>query len=924
VPENPRQAFVVTHTHWDREWYLPYHRFRVRLMDIVLEVLERLENDDDFEHFLMDGQAIILEDYLAVHPEDRLRVRALVAKGALSIGPWYVLPDEFLVSGEATVRNLLIGHRVCAPLGGAQKAGYLPDTFGHIAQMPQILRRAGIDSFIYTRGNGDELEDLGHEYIWEGPDGSEVLAINQYGGYCCAGALGHEELWHAHTRRDLVADRAVEKVREMFEGMSRLGNGDIVLMNNGCDHLPPQREFGPILEALRKAFPETTFAHTDLAAYLAAVREAGFVKNRYRGELLGGRYHLILSGVWSARMPLKQRNDEAQQLLAGLTEPAAAYAHFLLGRRYPQELIDGAWKLLLENHPHDSICGCSTDEVHREMDARFDGVIQTGEQLAADTLEFVTPSFGRRAEHDRDTIVTAFNPLPVSRTEVVERTVVLQPFGYEVDELGLFDGAGNAVPYEVVEKQYVERFWGIDYRAALTRDEQRERFDVYRERFGSRILRGEDRRDDSDCFLTIRFEARDLPALGHANYALRESAGATLVPERSGNVTLNGETIENDLVAVTLHPDGTFDLTDKATETSYPGLGRLEDTEDVGDEYDYSPSAETKTVRSSGASGRVEVIEAGALRAALRATFTWSLPARVAEDRRTRSDDLVDCDVETTVRLTAGSPLVEVNLTFVNRAEDHRLRVEFPTPMRASRVFSDGQFLVHKRPIDPPVGVHWTQPPPGTVPQQDFTLLKDGGLGFAVLNRGLPEIQASRDKDERTTLSLTLLRCVGWLSRDDFETRRCSNAGPTLYTPDAQCPGKHRFSFAVLPFTGRWLDVGVKATTERYRNPVVTKQGIAESSIPGGRGLFEKRSRRTSITAIKKHEERDTLIVRLYNLDSEPVEETLAFGLDVKAAWRVDLLEYRLETLSPTLDEEIVVTLKPHEIATVEVEFERA
>jgi alpha-mannosidase len=921
VSENPRRAFVVTHTHWDREWYLPFHRFRVRLLEIVREVLDRLESEEGFEHFLMDGQALVLEDFLAVHPEDRLRVRALVARGALSIGPWYVLPDEFLVSGEATVRNLLVGHRVCAPLGGAQKAGYLPDTFGHIAQMPQILRRAGIDSFIYTRGNGDELEDLGHEFHWDAPDGSEVLAVNQYGGYCSGGALGHEELWHAHTRREIDPDRAVEKVRQLFEGMSRLGNGDVVLVNNGCDHLPPQREFPAVLAALRNGFPETTFEHASLAAYLAAVREAGFVKNRYRGEMLGGRYHLILSGVWSARMPLKQRNDEAQQLLAGLTEPAAAYAHFRYERPYPHALIEDAWKLLLQNHPHDSICGCSTDEVHREMGARYDGVIQTGEQLAADVMEFVTPSFGVVPEDDRDTVITVFNPLPVRRSEVVERTVVLQPFGYDLDALGLFDADGEPVPFEILDRRFVERFWGIDYRAALTREEQRDRFRVYVERFGDRILRDESRKDDSDCFLTIRFTAEDLPALGHASYTLRETSAPRPPIKSPGGVSVADGTIENDLVAVTLNPDGTFDLLDKTTGTSYPALGGLEDTEDVGDEYDYAPCAETKTVTTEGAAGEIEVVEAGALRASLRTAFTWALPARIAAHRKSRCEDLVDCDVETTVRLTAGSPLVEVDLRLVNRAEDHRLRATFPTPLSASRLVSDGQFLVHRRPVDPPEDAHWVQPAPGTVPQQDFTLLKDGGLGFAVLNRGLPEIQATRDEDERTTLHLTLLRCVGWLSRDDFEARRCANAGPTLHTPEAQCPGEHRFSYAVLPFTGRWLEVGVKAAAERWRTPVVSKQGVAEPSLPGGRGLFEKRGHRTSITAIKRHEERDTLVIRLYNLDSEPVEETLAFGLEVRSAWRVDLLEERIKPMSPTIDEELIVDLDPHEIATIEVEF---
>ncbi len=150
----PRRAYLVSHTHWDREWYLPFHRFRVHLVDVVRRALDALENDPDFHHFLLDGQSVLLEDYLEIHPEDRPRLSRLVETGALAVGPWYVLPDEFLVSGESLVRNLLVGDRIARQVGPPQKIGYLPDSFGHIAQMPQLLRLAGIDTFVFTRGTG--------------------------------------------------------------------------------------------------------------------------------------------------------------------------------------------------------------------------------------------------------------------------------------------------------------------------------------------------------------------------------------------------------------------------------------------------------------------------------------------------------------------------------------------------------------------------------------------------------------------------------------------------------------------------------------------------------------------------------------------------------------------------------------------------
>ena len=917
-----KTAHVVSHTHWDREWYLPYHRFRVNLVRIVGQVLDALEDDPAFEHFVLDGQGVVLEDYLEVCPEDAERIARLVREGALSVGPWYVLPDEFLVSGEATVRNLLIGHQTTGAFGPVQKVGYMPDSFGHIAQMPQILSRSGIDSFVYTRGNGDELEELGLEYIWRAPDGSEVLAVNQWGGYCNACALGHEEMWHAHTRREVDPERAVEQIKALIERMEGRANGDVLLLNNGCDHHPPQRDFGRIMDRLREAMPDITFVHGPLSAYIDAVRESGAATKTHEGELLGGRYHHILSGVWSARMPLKQQNDRAQTLLAGYVEPLSAYAHFCLGRPYGQGLIDYAWRLLLRNHPHDSICGCSTDEVHREMEARFEGVIQTGEQVLGAELEHITPAFGAQPADDTETVICVANPLPVGRTEVVERLVVFQPPGADVRNLRLYDEAGHVVPFTMVSKRYVERFWGIDYRAELFSSRQGDLLRKYVEHFGSRIVRSEEEKDKSDCFLTIQFVARDLPALGHANYVLRhEEAEEGWCAPSVRAVTVAGNIIENDLVRVRVHHNGTFDVEDLATGATYTGLNLYEDGEDVGDEYDYSPCENPMTLTSEETYGDVRVVEDTGLAAQLEVRYELHVPSALEANREHRRPDVVGCRTTTRVRLVHGSPLVEVETRFDNRADDHRLRALFPTGLVTDTVVSDGHFLVNRRPIEKPDGSGWVQPPPGTVPQQEFSLVGDGERGLAVLNRGLPEVEASRDGDGHATLALTLLRAVGWLSRDDFGTRSRQNAGPTLHTPEAQCRGAHTFHYALVPFAGDHLEAGIKPLSERYRTPVLTKQGVLAGSVPGGSGLLEKRTNLTAVTAVKKHEYRETLVVRLWNLSDREVTETLTLGCAVAGVWRTDLLEERIEDVVPRAERELDVVLGPHEIATIEIEF---
>ncbi len=943
-------VYIVSHTHWDREWYLPYHRFRVNLARIMEGVLAALEGPSPFGHFLLDGQAIILEDYLGVAPGDAARIRALVAAGRLSIGPWYVLPDEFLISAEAHVRNLLLGHQACATFGGAQPVGYMPDSFGHIAQMPQLLRQAGIDSFVYTRGHGDEIDRLGNEYIWRAPDGSEVLAIHQCGGYCNAGALGHAEIWEAHTRRAVDVPHAVRQVGDLLARMDSRSNGPLRLLNNGCDHFPAQAEFGAILAALREAFPRIRFHHASLTDYVRAVQAAGCATRRHSGELLGGKHHPSLSGVWSARMPLKQRNDEAQTLLAQAVEPLAAYMHFVHDRPYPAGILAAAWKLLLQNHPHDSICGCSTDEVHREMLTRFAGVIQAGEQVVEQALTELAPAAARRREDDRHIALAVFNPLPERRTEVVERLIVLPP-GVPSEELVLRDGTGQAIACQVLDRHRVERFWNVDYRHELSVERQRRAFDVYRQHFGPRILRdgqaageGEPGRGEPsdladagvDTHVWIQFLAENLPALGHRIYTLegcpaadRSASDATVTaPGRSAArtpavVQREGNAVENAYLRATLQPNGVIDLLDKKTGRSYPGLNLLEDREDAGDEYDYSAAAETDIVTAAGAQGIVRVVSETALTVRLEAESQLVLPLGLEPDRRRRSWRRTPCPFRVALTVQAGSPVVEVETHFDNRVADHRLRALFPTPIQTGDVISEGHFLVQRRPLVQPAGEDWVQPPSGTYPQQGYCLLEDRAGGLAVLNRGLPEFAplAPGPLAAGAGIALTLVRSVGWLSRDDFASRRRKNAGPTLYTPDAQCPGPGAYRYALLAYGGDWLGAGVAGWSQRYRAPVVVNQGVQDGHIPAGAGLLEKGSGATTITAVKKHEQRESLIVRLYNLSAEAVTERLSLGLPVKSAWRVDLLEQRQGAPLEAGGDQVRLSLGPHAIATVEIVF---
>ncbi len=921
APTLPQLAYIVSHTHWDREWYLPFQAFRVNLGRVVRAVLDALENDPAYEHFVLDGQSILLTDHLAVQPEDTDRIRTLVQNGKLAVGPWYVLPDLFLVSGEATVRNLLLGHQDAGAFGPAQKIGYLPDSFGHIAQLPQILRQAGIDSFIYTRGNGDEIDRLGWEHIWRAPDGSEVLAVNICGGYCNAGGLGYEELWHAHTRRELDPALAVAKVRDLLEKYTERANGGVALLCNGCDHLPPQRDLARIISALRASIPTTEFLHGSFDDYLAAVRASGCATEIWEGELRHGKLHPILSGVWSARMPLKQQNDTCQTLLADIWEPVATACHFLHGQDYPAGALGAAWRLLLQNHPHDSICGCSTDPVHREMQVRFASVKQIAEQSLRHHLEHLAPTFARNAVADRNTAICVMNPLAERRTEVVTRLVVLQPHKYDLQRLRLLDTAGRAIPFRILATRYLERFWGVDYRTDLDGRHQQKQLQTYLDSFEKRLVRNESERGEADCFLTIQFLAEDLPPLGHTTYYLTDRHSNLSLPPQATGVRVTANTLENDYYLVHLHADGKLDIKDKTSGKIYDHLNCLVSTAEVGDEYDYCPAPEQIPCSSHGAQGKIRLVEDAGFSGTLEACFSLPLPERIAQDRRRRSDHLVSCQARIRVSLSQGSRFVEIETVFDNRAQDHRLRAVFPTRIGTETLVSDGHFYLNRRTASSPGGKDWVQPPVPTRLQQEYSLVQDGQQGLALLCRGLPEIELTSDEAGEAVLNLTLLRAVGWLSRDDLSTRQFASAGPTLPTPEAQCPGQHVFRYALVAYSGDDLQAGIKSISRRYRVPPLVIQGVADQHVAGGRGLLEKSSPLTAVSAIKRHEERDTLVLRLYNLAGQEVNEKLTFEPWVIAAWYTDLLEDRIQALAPTDDNALELNLRPHEIVTLEIEF---
>jgi len=422
-------VLVYHHTHWDREWWATFQDFRFRLVQTVDRLLDALESRPEFASFMLDGQDIVLEDYLEVRPEQRERLARLVRTGRIQVGPWYVLADQFLTSGEASIRNLWLGERVARGLGVENaRVGYLPDQFGHAGQMPQILSGFGIDSAVVWRGFGGPAPQMRSEFWWEAPDGSRVFGVY---------------LAREYHRRHYTPEDTPDRLRDFVDQMRPYATTAVILEPYGGDHLPVDAGLADRVQSVGAALRDAGIDYRigSLAEYVQLAR-AGEpdLAVTWKGEGRAyGRQANLLPGVLSARIYLKQANRDAQSQLERYAEPLQAL-DWMLGAPYEAEYLWTAWKRLLVNHAHDSICGCSIDQVHREMLPRFAEAQQVGELLVLSALERLAARIAAEEAPGAEPVIV-FNPLNWARTEAV--SVLMNPdLGIEPGSWVLHDPAG--------------------------------------------------------------------------------------------------------------------------------------------------------------------------------------------------------------------------------------------------------------------------------------------------------------------------------------------------------------------------------------------------------------------------------------------------------------------------------------------------
>jgi len=770
-----RRVHYVLSTHWDREWYQTFQDYRYRLVQLLDHVLEGLESGELKGPFTTDGQAIILEDYLEVRPERRAQIERLAQERKLVIGPWYVLPDEFLVSGESLIRNLRLGREVARALGGTpSNAGFVCDLFGHISQLPQIFAGFGLRAGFLWRGV-NHIES--RHFLWRGADGT-VLPCYRFGqgGYCS---------YAFHVRhldkpyRPFDPKETLKDLRAFIQREATANEVDPILLFDGCDHQEwDRRVYAVLCQYMEQPDEAFEVLHSDLDTYIEEMLpQIERIRTTREGELReAGRYprHIdsqwLIPGVLSSRVWINQANAECQTLLCHWAEPLSAFAHLAIEEEYPQGFLNVAWRWLIKNHPHDSISGCSIDAVHEDMKFRFSQSRQIGQRLRIEAARKLAANIQGELQ-DGELRVVVFNPLPRALSETVELTLQIPSdwptfnefFGYEPKPaFRIYNANGEEIPYQRLAQ-------------AMGRTKKRIRPTHFPEAY---------RTNDVTVSLPLH-----LPPMGYTTLTVRrgEEGLPTRHPETPGLAT-SERSMANELLEVTIEANGSLTILDKRNGQKYSRLLTFEDVADIGDGWYHGIAVNDQCFVSSASRAEVALVHNGPMLTTFRVRTTLLVPHHFDFASMTRSEELAELVIDNLISLRPGSDRLEIETTVHNTIEDHRLRVLFPTGAQAQTFLTDTPFDVVERAIALPKDNHLYQElTVETNPQQSWTAIYDGQRGLAVISTGLMET-AVRDLPERP-IALTLLRSTRRTVMTDGE-------------PNGLLLGDFHFRYWLIPLAG--------------------------------------------------------------------------------------------------------------------------
>jgi len=919
--KNGLQLHVISNTHWDREWVYPFQETRLLLLEFMDDLLDLLDRDPEFHSFLLDSQTIAVEDYLDLRPEQEDRIKKHVSSGRLIVGPWYSLPEEYIVNGESLVRNLVVGHRLASKWGKVSKIGYTPFSYGQTSQMPQIYRGFDIDTIIFYRG----INTPKSEYVMEAPDGSRVTgcrfgALSRFSYYfyvyrMVRYGMSRDEWWYDWDRGALPfrlcnehhpqahyyildprdkqwnEDVLPVQLKKLVEDESKHFSTRHIACMQGFDSSSPDPEERHLIESCRphlermghEIFQDSLENY--MRAMMAEVKDPYVIKGESRDPGATGKWTHLFGDVISSRSRTKRMNAQTETAIQRWAEPFASLG-WLIGADYPKSAIDLAWRYLLQNHPHDTICGAGIDQMEKDMIYRFDQARIISDGIARRGMQAIQKRIDNSDIDIHDAVLTVFNPCPYPRSEVV--TVYLDlpdKCGYE--GFSIRDIQGNELPV-----QEVERFpYGT-----LVRNLQ----DISLQQRSERVK--------------MHLQVNEIPAFGYKTFHVRhEQAGHGA---RQSKQIDEKNILENEFIHARINSDGTLDILHKQTGYEFKSQHFFEDGGESGHPWVHISPPNDEVMTTLNTTAEIEQLESGELLTRYRIKHIMNVPDGLEgkEGNYSRAKTRKDMPIESVLTLRKGQRWIDVSTRIDNPAEQHRVRVCFPTRLTAEVSAAEAAFDVIERPIiRTPDSVYYGRPNP-QYPMHRFVDLSDGNLGLAILNDGMREFEAV-DNDERT-LCITLFRAFTACQSPVIDQW---DVFPEMKL--AQCLGVNEWRYAIYPHAGNWDKGDVYRQAEMFNLPMeVAQAGKGGGDLPKELSFIEIQPRELQLSAMKRCETRESLVLRLYNPTLRDILAMLNFHLPVKAAWLTNMNEERRQQL-PVSKSGFEISVGYKKIITLEVEF---
>ncbi|KAB1970406.1 glycoside hydrolase family 38 C-terminal domain-containing protein [Lacticaseibacillus casei] len=825
-----KNVHIVPHMHWDREWYFTAEESQILLINNMKEIMDFLETHSDYPAYVLDGQTAVLDDYLAAKPENQERIAQLVREGRLKVGPWYTQTDEMVVGAESITRNLLYGLKDSRAFGRPMMIGYVPDSFGQSAQMPQILNQFNIHRSLFWRGCSERKGTNQSEFIWKSSEGSSVMAQNFPLGY----AIGK----YLPTDKKMLKQR----MEGLFSVLDVRASGMNELIPNGHDQMPIQKDIFEVISTLRKLYPDRHFELTSYEDLFDDLdKQDGF--DTIEGEFIDGKYERVHRSIYSTRMDLKATNARIENKITNELEPLASLASSI-GLSYEHGLIELIWKELMKNHAHDSIGACCSDKVQREIMARYRITEERVDRLIGFYQRRVSESVQLKGNEDR---LTLFNVLPGRSDDLITATVTMREPSFS-----LVDRSNNPVNFDVINVDKIDP--GLIDRQIVAKGDYR-KFNRF----------------------TIQFRYR-LPEFGFETLkVIKKSTGQEKIMQ-----TTASDQIETQDYRVTFNSNGTLTLTDKASGQRYENILGLENQGDAGDEYDFSPLKYDKPIYSAKTVSNADIsIKEAQETFDVIIKYDFLVPADLS-NRLAENPKMGKIGVTLHLIFSKTSRTIHFSFDLCNHVKDQRTRVLVPTNIITKAAISDNQFGKIIRPIkDTAIEVwkkeKWAERPDPIFPFLSYVSVTDKQT-VSVFTNSSREYEVLNDGE---TIAVTLFRSVGTLGKPNLIRRPGRPSGINAATPDSQMLKNLRLNFAIRIDPVNFNDASVACDAKEYLTPImsynqipyqamhlnespVTVPARLEKSIPLPEGAV--------LSVVKQSEDGERYLARIFNPTSHAIK----------------------------------------------------